>query len=348
MKYHTGCDAHKDFCIFHHMTDDGAHGLHMKVATNKQSIYRFLEQLDAPTTITLEAGNSWWHLYHLFNDHPLVSEVNVVDPRRSRKISAELSVQSGYGRASNDHIDSEMLAEIRRRNLAPTIHIPTPEQMQIRTINRFRLDSVIDGTRAKNKIHALLTFHGFSVPIKELLETAATYHTIKQQLPEYVFFLIDQLLERISALAKQVQRCESQLERLLPAADPKLRIILSHPGIGIVFARTIYSEIWDIASFKEPKNLISYAGLAPVACESAGRQKGIVKLNRHCNYYLKYAFVSAANSSRNHPTYRRKYQSDVKKHGKMIAKLNLARHIVKNIYWMLTRQQCYHTHVAPL
>ena len=23
MQYHTGCDAHKNFCTFHHMTDDG-------------------------------------------------------------------------------------------------------------------------------------------------------------------------------------------------------------------------------------------------------------------------------------------------------------------------------------
>jgi len=341
MQYHTGCDAHKKTCTFHHMSDDSAHGLHMKVDTNKQSIYNFLELLDAPTTMTLEAGNSWWHLYHLFNDHPLVSEVNIVDPRRSRKICEELSVQSGYGRASNDHIDSEMLAEIRRRNLAPVIQIPTPEQMEIRTINRFRLDSVVGGTMAKNKIHALLIFHGARARINDLLEKFDTYEKIKKQLPEYVIFLIDQLLERIIALAQQVELCESKLDRLLPESDPNMSIILSHPGIGIVFARTIHSEIWNIAYFKEPKNLISYSGLAPVECESAGRKKGKIQLNRHCNYYLKYAFVSAANSSRNHPKYRRKYQSDVKKHGKMIAKLNLARRIVKNIYWMLTRQQFY-------
>jgi len=341
MQYHTGCDAHKQFCTFHHMADDGAHGLHMKVVTNKQSIYNFLEQLDAPTTMTLEAGNSWWYLYHLFNDHPLVSEVTVVDPRRSRKISEELSVQSGYGRASNDHIDSEMLAEIRRRGLAPTIQIPTPKQMEIRTINRFRLDSVIGRTRAKNKIHALLTFHGARAQIDDLLEKSDSYEKIKKQLPEYVIFLIDQLLERIITSTQQIELCESKLDRLLPESDPNISIIFSHPGIGIVFARTIHSEIWNIAYFKEPKNLISYSGLAPVECESAGRKKGIIKLNRHCNYYLKYVFVSAANSSRNHPKYRRKYQLDVKKHGKMIAKLNLARRIVINIYWMLTRQQFY-------
>jgi len=101
MLYHVGCDAHKRDCIMHHMTHDGAHGLHENITTNEQSIHTFLNKLDAPTTMTLEAGCNWWFLYQMFDDHPLISEVNVVDPGRSRKIAEELSVLSGYGRASN-------------------------------------------------------------------------------------------------------------------------------------------------------------------------------------------------------------------------------------------------------
>jgi hypothetical protein len=67
-----------------------------------------------------------------------VAHLNVVDPRRSRSLSAELSVQAGYGRAKNDRIDTEMMAEQNRRGLAPTIHVPTPEQLHRRTLNRHR------------------------------------------------------------------------------------------------------------------------------------------------------------------------------------------------------------------
>ena len=83
---------------------------------------------------------------------------------------------------------------------------------------------------------------------------------------------------------------------------------------------------------------MSYSGLAPVMKESAGK-KGTIKLNRFCNYYLKYAFIGAAHSARHHPRYKRKYEQDVKRHGKIIAKLNLARRLAKAVYWMLTRQQ---------
>ena len=49
--------------------------------------------------------------------------------------------------------------------------------------------------------------------------------------------------------------------------------------------------------------------------------------------------MTAAHAARTHPKYRRKYDRDVKKYGKTIAKLNLARRIAKAVYWMLTRQQ---------
>jgi len=106
-----------------------------------------------------------------------------------------------------------------------------------------------------------------------------------------------------------------------------MKIMTSHPGIGPVFGRIILSEKFDIRYFKALKYLISYSGLAPLDNESAGRKKGKIRLNRHCNYYLKYAFVAAANCGHQHPKYRRKYETDVKKQGKMIAKLNLARRI---------------------
>ncbi|MCK5148417.1 IS110 family transposase [bacterium] len=116
--------------------------------------------------------------------------------------------------------------------------------------------------------------------------------------------------------------------------------MLSTPGIGIVLARIILTEIVDITHFKEPKYLVSYAGLAPLVQQS-GKHKGKVKLNEHANHYLKYAFVEAAHSARNYHKYKDKYRKDVKEHDKIIAKLNLARRITKSVFWMLTRQQYF-------
>ena len=341
MIYHTGLDAHHRSCFFQHMDAEGAIGLSQRVLTTADSINNFLAQLDEPTTMTFEAGRNYWWLHNLFANHPKVSQVNVVDPRRSRKLASELSVLSGYGRAKNDFIDAEMLAEQTRRGLAPTIHVPTAEQLAQRTMCRHRFDSVMNRTRAKNLIHALLDLHGYSANIAELQNASATRDQFLASLPDYVSFIIEQLLARIKLFDQQIGSCERQLDRLLPASHPQLKIMMSVPGFGIVLSRLVYTETLDLAYFKEPKYLVSYAGLAPFDNDSAGR-KGSIKLNRQCNYYLKYAFVEAAHNAHDHPSLRSKYDRDVKRHGKIIAKLNLARRLAKTIYWMLTRQQCYH------
>jgi transposase len=233
-----------------------------------------------------------------------------------------------------------MLAEQTRRGLAPTIHVPTPEQLARRTMCRHRFNSVMNRTRAKNLIHAILELHGYSATIANLLNPSTPRDQFLASLPDYVSFIIEQLMARIKLFDQQIASCETQLDRLLPASHPQLKIVLSAPGLGIVLSRMVYTETLDIAYFKEPKYLISYAGLAPFDNDSAGR-KGSIQLNKHCNYYLKYAFVEAAHNAHDHPSYRRKYDLDVKRHGKIIAKLNLARRLAKTIYWMLTRQQLY-------
>ena len=340
MIYHIGLDAHHSSSFFQHMDSEGTIGLSERIATDPECINQLLAQLDEPTTITFEAGRNYWWLHEFFVNHSMVSEVKVVDPRRSRILSSELSVLSGYGRAKNDFIDAEMLAEQTRRGLSPTIHVPTVEQLEKRTLCRHRFNSVMSRTRAKNMIHAILDLHGFSARITDLLTPSAESKQFMASLPAYVSFIVEQLVARIKLLDQQIASCETQLDRRLPQSHPQMKIIMSAPGYGIVLSRMVHTEILDIAYFKEPKYLISYGGLAPIDKESAGR-KGSIKLNKHCNYYLKYALVQAAHNARHNPKYRRKYDLDVKRHGKIISKLNLARRLAKAVYWMLTRQQLY-------
>jgi transposase len=340
MIYHTGIDAHHHLSFFQHMDADGAIGISERVATNRDSIHELLAQLDDPTTITLEAGRNYWWLHEFFAQHPMVSQVNVVDPRRSRKLASELSVLSGYGRAKNDYIDAEMLAEQTRRGIAPTIHVPTAEQLEKRTLCRYRFNSVKNRTRAKNFIHAILELHGYSATITDLVKPSETIDQFLGLLPGYVSFIVEQLVAQIKLFDHQIISCEARLAQLLPESHPHMKIVMSAPGFGVVLSRMVLTEILDLTYFKEPKYLISYAGLAPIANESAGR-KGSVKLNKQCNHYLKYAFIEAAHNARDNLNYRRKYELDVKKHGTIIAKLNLARRLAKTVYWMLTRQQLY-------
>jgi len=338
--YHTGVDTHKVHSYFQHMDDDGALGLSMSLPTNAKGIDLFLDKLDAPTTITLEAGRNYWWLHEYFANHKNVSDVYVVDPRRSRQIAKELSVISGYGRAKNDRIDGEMLADQTRRGLAPTIHVPTAEQLELRSVCRFRTVTVHHRTQAKNYIHAVLAMQGKSISIKKLMDESDAKQKLYDVLPNYVPIIVDHLITRVQLLNRQIASLDSELGRLLPASDPQMKLLLTVPGIGPIMSRIILSEILDIGYFKAPKYLISYSGLAPIDNTSAGRQ-GPMKLNNFSNHFLKYAFVEAAHNASDNQKYWKKYELDTSKHGKIIAKLNLARRLAKTVYWMLTRQQPY-------
>jgi transposase len=339
--YYTGLDAHSKRSQLQHMDEDGAIGLELNVPSDPDGFNKFFDQLDAPTRLTFEASCGYWWLYNYFSSHPKISHVNVVDPRRSRKLSEELSVQRGYGRAKNDRIDTEMMAEQDRLGLAPIIQVPTADQLEMRTLNRHRFVLVQLKTMACNRIYGLLSMHGAFPSASKLVEDAEYRENILDRRPAYVQLIVKHLLGQVKGFAQQIQLCETERCKVLPLTHPDIKLLMSAPGFGVVLARTAKTEIRDIDRFKAPKYLKSYAGLAPVENDSAGK-KGRIKLNRHCNYYLKYAFIEAAHHARHHPRYRRKYNEDVKKQGKITAKLNLARRLVKSVYWMLIRQQSFH------
>jgi transposase len=336
--YYTGCDAHKRSCTFQHIDDDGALGLTMKTSHSADGFNAFLDKLDAPTVITFEASRSYWWLHQYLSRHPKVADVIVVDPYRSRNIAKELSVQKGYGRAKNDRIDSEMLAEQTRLGIAPSIRVPSPEQLERRTVCRHRFELKHKRTVSANLIHSTLSMHGHAIALRELINNPDSKARLFDQLPDYVRLLIEDFVSQIELFNRQIAECDRVIENLLPLSDSQVKLLLTAPGFGPICSRIVVTEIFDIAYFKAPKSLINYAGLAPIEDDSDGK-KGIIKLNRHCNYYLKYAFIEAAHHARRHPRYRRKYELDTRKHGKIRAKINLARRLAKAVYWMLNRQQ---------
>lgn len=322
------------------MDQDGALGFEAAIPTDRESFAKVIDRLNQPLTVTLEAGRNYWWIQQYLSNHPLVKNVTVVDPMNSRTIAKELAVNAGYGRAKNDRIDAEMLAELGRRGLSRSINLPDPQQMANRSVCRQRFELIVQRTRTKNHIQSLLAMHGVRASTNELISSDEIRDNVFARLPDFAAFIIKQDIEKVWFCNEKIAECEKLLDTLLPKSNKDIDILLSAPGIGIILARIMLTEIVDITHFKEPKYLISYAGLAPVAHYS-GKNKGKIKLNEHANHYLKYAFIEAAHAARTYPKYRDKYKKDVKEHDRITAKVALARRLAKSVFWMLTRQQYY-------
>lgn len=257
--YYTGLDIHEDTTQIQHMDQEGALGIMMNVKTNAEELRAFLDRLDAPTSIVFEASRHYWWISQLLTSHPNVSALKVVDPRRSRKMAEELSVLKGYGRAKNDRIDAEMLAEEDRRGLAPAINLPTAGQLETRTLSRQRFELAHKKNIAGSQLQAYLSMHGCRLSTQKLLKEDPLQLNDFKELPDYIQFVIHQCLAQIRLFCEQIDSCEQRLSQLLPESDPQLKLLRSVPGIGMVISWIILSEIFAIDFFcqaSKPRQLL--------------------------------------------------------------------------------------------
>ncbi len=97
--------------------------------------------------------------------------------------------------------------------------------------------------------------------------------------------LIDLLDERIGPLDQEL--------RPLAAADARVVLLDTIPGVGELLGLTLASEIGDISRFASPRKLIGYAGLAPRINQSGDRSR-TGALSKAGSRTLRWAAVEAA------------------------------------------------------
>ena len=108
--------------------------------------------------------------------------------------------------------------------------------------------------------------------------------------------------ERARRIAKRIlelQDLERELDRRigeLAGLVEEVRVLLSVPGIGKVYAATIACEIGDISRFRDANHLASYGGVAPVKHES-GTSVNRRKRRRGGNRRLKDALIQSARAA---------------------------------------------------
>ena len=74
--------------------------------------------------------------------------------------------------------------------------------------------------------------------------------------------------------------------------DDLVRLLMTIPGIGLILAHVIRAEIGEIERFPTFRHLASYAGLAPMSDDTAGRE-GPRHCSTACNHVLRWAFIEA-------------------------------------------------------
>jgi transposase len=285
--------------------------------------------------VVMEATMNWHWLYEVLERDVPAADLVLANPFKTR-IIAEAQVKT-------DKIDAQILAQLLRANLISSIHIPAKATRERKEVLRQRAFFVRQRTMLRNRIHRLLgAQHDVKLPqCCDLFGRKGVGFLEKLQLPEPAGLLLKQQLEMLKTVQMRIKEDERALGEMMKETSA-LRHVQSLPGMGPILAAVVVNEVDDISRFSTAQKFCGYAGLCPSTSSSGGRTcQG--KLLRHCNKWLRWAFVEAAwvsigCSSYFGDFYKRKRAAGKKANTAILA---TARRMARITWQLLTQKRAY-------
>jgi transposase len=237
-----------------------------------------------------------------------------------------------------DKVDARVLAALCRRDLVPALWIPSLDDRALRERLRRRMHLVRLRTSARNRIFGLLTQWGLRLSLKRLRAPDAMELLAARGVEETWRRSIAEALEVIDLLDARIAPLDAEL-RPLAAADPRVLLLRTIPGIGDLLGLTFAAEIGDVARFSAPRKLIGYAGLAPKISQSGDRSR-TGALSKAGSRTLRWAAVEAAHQAwRPKNPWHQLYADITLRAGKNPAKSAVARKVLIAAWHVLSREQ---------
>lgn len=258
-----------------------------------------------------------------------------------------------------DYRDSVWLAVLLRGGFIIPSYVPAGLMKELRELTRMRARIVKDKTRVKNRCHRILDSMLMELGVSDVFGREGRHTLLTALQGDYAGLTEDQrrafrtmsesqgmmvldLLAEVTHLEGRLTRYESAIARVVGRiekvrADKTFRLLTTIPGVQVIYAATILSEIGDITRFATPERLSSYAGLASRVIQS-GTMDITGRTGHMCNRQLRTAmFMVAQTCSRfGPPRLRRFYESKRrKKRDYRKAVIALARKLMRIIWRML-------------
>ena len=331
-EYYLGIDLHKrrSYVV---LMDAKGNVMNEQGITNDAMGDYLKERVVHDTMAVLEATWNWQFMYDLLSDH--CAKVLLAHPQKVKMI-AEATVKT-------DKIDAHTLAHLARTGYLPTAYAAPREIRELRQLTRHRSKLVADRTRNKNRIHAALARRNINSPFSDLFGrkgraflaemTANKLSQIDQQVVEDNLAAID-LLDRLVDSVENIM-----VEHT--THDPKVSLLKTIPGVGLITAVTIRAELGEVERFGSADRAARWAGLTPkVHVSDETVRHG--PISRQGSPYLREAMVGTAlRAIRYSPRLRSIYQRIAKHRGSGMARVALGRKMLIIAWTMLMRGEPY-------
>ena len=274
-----------------------------------------------------------------------------------------------------DKRDAKWIADIFKHDLINGSFIPPADIRQLRDLVRYRVKLTSYTTGEKNRAQNCLTVSNIKLDdvFTDVFGKAASAITARLLENNESFDVMPYLTKNIKASPEEIQSavdgvmCANQAEKLriirshmqslelckanleseiLSVAEkflPQMNLVLTVPGIQSFAAVAIIGEIGvDMSVFETSRHLCSWAGLAPLNDQSAGKKK-TTRISR-AGVYLKPLLVQCALTAirkKSNPEIANRYNAIKKRRGHKKAIIAIARMLLTAIYNILKKNEPY-------
>src|SRR5215468_136426 len=325
----VGCDLHSRTQQVAVLDTDTGEVLEQELLHEGDAVERFYRALPRPVTVGIEATGYalWFHALMQKLEHTLlVGEAAKIRAMVVRK-------------TKTDRRDAQHLLDLLKHERFPIVWMPDPTTRDLRALIAHRVRLVRMRTMVKNGLHAIALNQRLA--LRSALWTRRGLAQLQAlSLPTYATRRRDDNLELLAWLTTRIDDLDARIASSADA-DPRARLLLTHPGVGPLTALTAVLVLGPIARFPDSKHVVSYVGLAPAITASADKHH-LGKITKQGSALLRWVLGQAAPlAARADDDLRRRYFSVLHRRGRPRARVALARKLLVRLYVMLRDQIDY-------
>jgi transposase len=270
---HVGIDVHRR-SYFMTVQCQGEIVVHKPFAADGKLMIRTLHEFGASEVHTvMEAGPTGYWLHE-----------KLVEAGFDSMVVAPTLVPDLKTRVKTDARDSKKLAAMLAGGMLRGIDVPTKAELADRQLVRTRERAVKSRREAMQHIKSLLLFHGVQTP-DDLKDNWSKRHVAWLSALVWPELSLAQsmglLMTKYRRMCEDLKTATALVKALAESktyAEP-VRLLMTIPGVGVLSAMTILTEIRDVKRFRNGKALASHLGMTPSERSSGEKQRrgGITK-----------------------------------------------------------------------
>lgn len=290
---YVGFDVHLKSWTVTILTDNIAHKTFTQ-PPNPEILHNYLERNFPGGSYhsVYEAGFCGFWIHHKLKSKGVNSMV--VNP-------ADIPTTDKEKVQKEDCRDSRKLARALRSGELIPIYVPADSTVDDRGLIRSRVALVQDLTRIKNRVKSFLHLRGISIPSEIQKSSGKWSNNYSQWLKSLQFSEpsakthLDSLVLHSEDTRRNILSITRQI-RILSIShryDLQVRLLRTVPGIGLLTAMSIITELEDINRFDSQDKLCSYIGLIP-STKSSGENELTGDITRRGHAFLRSALIESA------------------------------------------------------